>query len=199
MPRMKALVLSGGSGTRLRPITHTSAKQLVPVANKPVLFYGLEAIADAGITDVGIIVGDTAEEIREAVGDGSKLGIHVTYIPQEKPLGLAHAVLIAREFLGLRTVFADSRDYAATGQKLDRLLDLVVQSGATTYVSGPSAKEYIVAERFNQAGIELVWKDYAGYPPYPQRFPPFEHKVSILDLLFNCGPQAPHYIWGWRE
>ena len=100
MPRMKALVLSGGSGTRLRPITHTSAKQLVPVANKPVLFYGLEAIADAGITDVGIIVGDTAEEIREAVGDGSKLGIDVTYIPQDKPLGLAHAVLIAREFLG---------------------------------------------------------------------------------------------------
>ncbi|MCL6672261.1 sugar phosphate nucleotidyltransferase, partial [Streptomyces panaciradicis] len=97
---MKALVLSGGSGTRLRPITHTSAKQLVPVANKPVLFYGLEAIADAGITDVGIIVGDTAEEIREAVGDGSKLGIDVTYIPQDKPLGLAHAVLIAREFLG---------------------------------------------------------------------------------------------------
>lgn len=97
---MKALVLSGGSGTRLRPITHTSAKQLVPVANKPVLFYGLEAIADAGITDVGIIVGDTAEEIREAVGDGSKLGIDVTYIPQDKPLGLAHAVLIASEFLG---------------------------------------------------------------------------------------------------
>ncbi|MET8611264.1 MULTISPECIES: glucose-1-phosphate thymidylyltransferase [Streptomyces] len=97
---MKALVLSGGSGTRLRPITHTSAKQLVPVANKPVLFYGLEAIADAGIKDVGIIVGDTAEEIREAVGDGSTLGINVTYIPQDKPLGLAHAVLIAQEFLG---------------------------------------------------------------------------------------------------
>ncbi|WP_335982124.1 MULTISPECIES: glucose-1-phosphate thymidylyltransferase [Streptomycetaceae] len=97
---MKALVLSGGAGTRLRPITHTSAKQLVPVANKPVLFYGLEAIAEAGITEVGIIVGDTAEEIREAVGDGSALGIDVTYIPQEAPLGLAHAVLIAREFLG---------------------------------------------------------------------------------------------------
>src|SRR6202043_1307935 len=75
---MKALVLSGGSGTRLRPITHTSAKQLVPVANKPVLFYGLEAIAEAGVTDVGIIVGDTADEIREAVGDGSKLGVSVT-------------------------------------------------------------------------------------------------------------------------
>ena len=106
---------------------------------------------------------------------------------------------IAREFLGLRTEFADSRDYATRGQKLDRLLDLVVQSGATTYVSGPSAKDYIVPERFNEAGIDLVWKDYAGYPPYPQRFPAFEHRVSILDLLFNCGPEAPHYIWGWRE
>ncbi|MFI8230031.1 glucose-1-phosphate thymidylyltransferase [Streptomyces sp. NPDC085900] len=97
---MKALLLSGGSGTRLRPITHTSAKQLVPVANKPVLFYGLEAIAQAGITEVGIVVGETAEEIREAVGDGSAFGLDVTYIPQSAPLGLAHAVLIAREFLG---------------------------------------------------------------------------------------------------
>ncbi|HEY1792780.1 MAG TPA: glucose-1-phosphate thymidylyltransferase, partial [Opitutaceae bacterium] len=97
---MKALVLSGGSGTRLRPITHTSAKQLVPVANKPVLFYGLEAIAEAGVTDVGIIVGDTAPAIEAAVGDGSKFGIKVTYIKQDAPLGLAHAVLIAKEFLG---------------------------------------------------------------------------------------------------
>jgi glucose-1-phosphate thymidylyltransferase len=97
---MKALVLSGGSGTRLRPITHTSAKQLVPVANKPVLFYGLEAIAQAGVTDVGIIVGDTAPAIEAAVGDGSSLGLKVTYIRQTAPLGLAHAVLIAREFLG---------------------------------------------------------------------------------------------------
>jgi glucose-1-phosphate thymidylyltransferase len=97
---MKALVLSGGAGTRLRPLTHTSAKQLVPVANKPVLFYGLEAIADAGITEVGLVVGDTADEIREAVGDGSKFGLRVTYIPQDAPLGLAHAVVIAREFLG---------------------------------------------------------------------------------------------------
>lgn len=97
---MKALVLSGGAGTRLRPITHTSAKQLVPVANKPVLFYGLESLAEAGITDVGMIVGETAEEIEEAVGDGSKFGLKVTYIPQERPLGLAHAVLIARDYLG---------------------------------------------------------------------------------------------------
>ncbi len=96
---MKALVLAGGAGTRLRPITHTSAKQLVPVANKPVLFYGLEAIRDAGVTDVGIIVGDTHAEIEAAVGDGAALGISVTYIRQEAPLGLAHCVLIARDFL----------------------------------------------------------------------------------------------------
>jgi glucose-1-phosphate thymidylyltransferase len=97
---MKALVLAGGSGTRLRPITHTSAKQLVPVANKPVLFYGLEAIAYAGVVDVGIIVGDTAPLIEAAVGDGSKFGLNVTYLRQDAPRGLAHAVLIAREFLG---------------------------------------------------------------------------------------------------
>lgn len=97
---MKALVLAGGAGTRLRPITHTSAKQLVPVANKPILFYGLEQIRDAGVTDVGIIVGDTRAEIEEAVGDGDALGISATYIHQAEPLGLAHAVLTARDFLG---------------------------------------------------------------------------------------------------
>jgi len=96
---MKALVLSGGKGTRLRPITHTSAKQLVPVANKPILFYGLEAIAECQIKDVGIVVGDTKNEIISAVGDGSKFGIKVTYIEQEAPLGLAHAVKISQEFL----------------------------------------------------------------------------------------------------
>ena len=96
---LKGLVLSGGAGTRLRPITHTSAKQLVPVANKPVLFYGLEALRAAGVTDVGIVVGDTQAEIEAAVGDGSALGISVTYIRQQAPLGLAHAVLTAEEFL----------------------------------------------------------------------------------------------------
>src|SRR3954453_10159827 len=97
---MKGLILSGGAGTRLRPITHTSAKQLVPVANKPILFYGIEDMADAGITEIGIIVGDTRAEIMEAVGDGSRFGVHVTYIPQEAPLGLAHCVLVAHDFLG---------------------------------------------------------------------------------------------------
>jgi len=96
---MKALVLSGGAGTRLRPITHTSAKQLIPIANKPILFYGLEAIAAAGITEVGIIVGDTHAEIEEAVGDGSLFGIKPTFIKQDAPLGLAHAVKIAEDFM----------------------------------------------------------------------------------------------------
>ena len=97
---MKALVLAGGRGTRLRPITHTSAKQLVPVANKPILFYGIEDMAAAGITDIGIIVGDTREEIMAALGDGSAWGVRVTYIPQDSPDGLAHCVLIAQSFLG---------------------------------------------------------------------------------------------------
>src|SRR5262249_53558140 len=97
---MKGLILAGGAGTRLRPITHTSAKQLVPVGNKPILYYGIEDVAEAGIRGIGIIVGDTAEEIRAAVGDGSRWGVSVNYLPQEAPLGLAHCVLIAREFLG---------------------------------------------------------------------------------------------------
>jgi len=93
-------VLAGGSGTRLRPITYTSAKQLVPLANKPILFFGLESIAATGIREVGLVVGDTHEAIHEAVGDGSRFGLHVTYLRQPAPLGIAHGVLIARDFLG---------------------------------------------------------------------------------------------------
>jgi glucose-1-phosphate thymidylyltransferase len=96
---VKGLILSGGRGTRLRPITYTSAKQMIPVANKPILFYGIEALVQCGVREIGIVVGDTRQEIRDAVGDGSRFGARVAYIEQEAPLGLAHAVLIAETFL----------------------------------------------------------------------------------------------------
>jgi len=97
---LKGLILSGGKGSRLRPFTYTSAKQLVPIANKPVLFYTIEQLVECGITDIAIVVGDTADQIRAAVGDGSAFGASVEYIQQDAPLGIAHAVKIARDYLG---------------------------------------------------------------------------------------------------
>jgi glucose-1-phosphate thymidylyltransferase len=98
--RLRGLVLAGGKGSRLRPLTATGAKQLVPIANKPVLFFALEQLVEAGITEIGIIVGDTADQVRASVGDGEQFGASITYIPQSAPLGLAHAVVTARDWLG---------------------------------------------------------------------------------------------------
>jgi hypothetical protein len=106
--------------------------------------------------------------------------------------------LVSKDLLGITTEFRDSRELSPEGAKQDRLLDLLRKVGATSYLSGPAAKDYIEPERFAAAGIDLAWKSYAGYPEYPQLFPPFEHGVSILDLLLNVGPEAPQYIWGWR-
>lgn len=105
---------------------------------------------------------------------------------------------ISRDVLQIKTQFKDSREFKLAGQKLERLLDLITQSKATQYISGPAAKEYIEPQKFEAIGVELVWKDYSNYPEYPQEHPPFEHGVSILDLIFNVGPDAPWYIWGWR-
>jgi glucose-1-phosphate thymidylyltransferase len=158
---VKGLILSGGKGTRLRPITHTSAKQLVPVANKPVLFYGLEAMAAAGIAEIGIIIApETGGEIRDAVGDGSRFGLEVTYLEQEAPLGLAHAVLTAEPFL------ADDPFVMYLGDNLLQggITDLVeaFRSGAPdalillTPVSDP--QNYGVAELDGERVVRLVEK-----------------------------------------
>lgn len=106
---------------------------------------------------------------------------------------------IAHELLGISTVFTDSRHYAAQGAKLERILDLLRLSGATDYLSGPMAADYLEPQRFEAMGIGLQLKNYSDYPDYSQLYPPFEHTVSILDLIFNTGPQAPDYIWSHRR
>src|SRR5437870_1611089 len=98
--RLKGLVLAGGKGSRLRPFTYTGAKQLVPVANKPVLYYAVEQLVAADVTDIGVVVGDTAAQVREALGDGSAFGARVTYLSQPAPLGVAHGIVTARDWLG---------------------------------------------------------------------------------------------------
>jgi len=161
MEALKGLILSGGAGTRLRPITHTSAKQLVPVANKPVLFYGIEALVRAGVTEIVIVIApQTGDEIREAAGDGSAFGARIEYVTQDEPLGLAHAVLTAEEHLGdspfvmylgdnlLREGISDLVD-AFRESKPDALILL-------THVPNPS--EFGVAELDGDRVVRLVEK-----------------------------------------
>jgi glucose-1-phosphate thymidylyltransferase len=161
METLRGLILSGGAGTRLRPITHTSAKQLVPVANKPVLFYGIEALVAAGITEIGIIIApDTGDEIQEVVGDGSAFGTRITYITQEEPKGLAHALLTAEAFL------EDGPFVMYLGDNLlrDGITDLVERFRASepdalillTKVSDP--EHYGVAELDGERVVRLIEK-----------------------------------------
>ncbi len=162
---MKGLILSGGKGTRLRPITHTSAKQLVPVANKPVLFYGIEAMAEAGIEDVGIIIApETGAEIRAAAGDGSRFGVRISYVQQDEPRGLAHAALTAEEFLAGEPFVMYLGDNLLQGG-ISELVDAFRSSAPDalillTPVSDP--QNYGVAELDGERVLRLVEK-----PPQP--------------------------------
>ncbi|HEV3275114.1 MAG TPA: glucose-1-phosphate thymidylyltransferase, partial [Candidatus Dormibacteraeota bacterium] len=157
---MKGLILSGGKGTRLRPITHTGAKQLIPVANRPILFYAIDALTQAGIHEIGIIVGDTADEVRAAVGDGSKFGATITFIPQEAPLGLAHAVGIARDFLaGDSFVMYLGDNLIAQG--IGTLVDEFQRSAADTMIllaRVPEPQRFGVAELEDGRVVSLVEK-----------------------------------------
>lgn len=147
---MKGLILSGGTGSRLYPLTYTNAKQLIPVANKPILFRVIESIRDAGIDDIGIVVGGTAEQIKEAVGSGSRWDVNITYIPQDKPLGLAHAVKVAQPFIG------DDRFVMFLG-------DNVIQGGISTLISQFATSDWnsqIVLTRIEHPE-QYVWLSWA--------------------------------------
>jgi glucose-1-phosphate thymidylyltransferase len=166
MPALKGLILSGGKGTRLRPITHTSAKQLVPVANRPVLFYAIEAMADAGIDEVGIIIApETGDEIREAAGDGNRFGVRLTYIVQDEPAGLAHAVLTAEPFLGDASFVMYLGDNLLQGGigDLVRAFDDNRPDALILLTPVADPQHYGVAELHNGAVVRLVEK-----PPEPR-------------------------------
>jgi glucose-1-phosphate thymidylyltransferase len=216
---MKGLILSGGKGTRLRPITHTSAKQFVPVANKPVLFYGLEALVEAGVRDIGIVVGDTQADIRAAVGDGSRWAARVTYIEQDAPRGLAHAVLISEGFIG-RDAF------------VMYLGDNLLNRGITEFVEQferekpaaqillahvPDPEMFGVAELENGRVVRLVEKPKAPksdlalvgvYMFGPEVFesvkrikPSFRNELEITDAIQDLIDRGlavrPHIVEGW--
>ncbi|HEY6760025.1 MAG TPA: glucose-1-phosphate thymidylyltransferase [Baekduia sp.] len=220
MQSLKGLILSGGKGTRLRPITHTSAKQLVPVANRPVLFYGVEAMAHAGIEEIGIIIApETGEEIKEVVGDGSRFGVTITYILQDEPAGLAHAVLTAEPFLGDSPFVMYLGDNLLQGG-IDDLVDAFRSNEPDALIlltPVPDPEHYGVAELDGERVVALAEK-----PPEPKTnlalvgvymFKPLIHdaaraiapsprgELEITDAIQYLVDQGnrvePHIVQGW--
>jgi glucose-1-phosphate thymidylyltransferase len=217
---MKGLILSGGKGTRLRPITHTSAKQLVPVANKPVLFYGIEAMAEAGISEIGIIIApETGGEIRAAAGDGSRFGVRITYVEQDEPRGLAHAALTAEKFLDGEPFVMYLGDNLLQGGITD-----LVQSFRTSAPDAlilltpvPDPQNYGVAELDGERVVRLVEKppepatDLALVGVYmftagihdasrairPSARGELEITDAIQHLVNDGGRVEPHIVRGW--
>ena len=216
---MKGLILSGGKGTRLRPLTYTSAKQLVPVANKPVLFYGVEALVAAGITDIGVVVGDTQAEIRAALGDGSRFGARMTYIPQDAPRGLAHAVLIAEEFIG-KDPFVMYLGDNLLNRGIGSFVEQFVKEKPAAQIlltPVPDPQMFGVAELHNDKVVRLVEKPkepksnlalVGVYMFGPEIFasvknikPSFRNELEITDAiqdLIDRGLRVtPHLVSGW--
>jgi glucose-1-phosphate thymidylyltransferase len=220
---MKGLILSGGKGTRLRPLTYTSAKQLVPVANKPVLFYAIESIVAAGITEIGIIVGETGAEIRAAVGDGSRFGARLTYIPQEAPLGLAHAVMIAEEFLqgspfvmylgdnliagGIAALVSEFRELQRLGCNSEILLAEVPnpeQFGVAELTPEGKVRRLVEKPREPKSNLALVgvYMFDASIFESVRRIKPsargeLEITDAIQDLIERGLDVHPHIVRGW--
>ena len=216
---MKGLILSGGKGTRLRPLTYTSAKQLVPIANKPVLFYGIEAMAEAGIRDIGIVVGDTQAEIRAAVGDGSAWGVRVVYIEQDAPRGLAHAVKISESFIGRDPFVMYLGDNLLNKGITQFVQDFIRDAPAAQILLArvPDPQMFGVAELRDGKVVRLVEKpkepigDHALVGVYmfgPQVFesvnrirPSFRNELEITDAIQDLIDRGldvrPHLVEGW--
>jgi glucose-1-phosphate thymidylyltransferase len=216
---MKGLILSGGKGSRLRPLTYTSAKQLVPVANKPVLFYGIESLAAAGIRDIGMVVGDTQAEIRAAVGDGSAWGVSITYIEQDAPRGLAHAVLISEPFIGAEPFVMYLGDNLLNKGITNFVEEFVREKPAAQILLArvPDPQMFGVAELADGRVVRLVEKpqepksDLALVGVYmfsPVVFeavkairPSFRNELEITDAiqyLIDRGLEVrPHIVDGW--
>jgi glucose-1-phosphate thymidylyltransferase len=216
---MKGLILSGGRGTRLRPLTYTRAKQLVPVANKPVLFYGVEAIVAAGIRRIGVVVGDTREEIRNALGDGSRFGAEITYIEQDAPRGLAHAVLISEPYLkgepfvmylgdnliadGITSLVEEYRRIGCNSQILLARVPNPQQFGVAELSNGTVVRltEKPKEPRSNLALVGVYMFDDSIWDAVKSIRPSVRDELEITDAiqwLIDHGRSVhPHIVSGW--